>query len=256
MAGTRRIEAGGHALRIRSGGSGERHLLCLHGLVDTLEIWDRIAPELERRARVSRIDQRGHGESDAPPGPYSRSDLARDVVAALDAEGVDETILVGHSMGGIVAMATALAHPDRVAGLVLIGSTSQCAEKVAAWYERIARAGEEHGTEGLARAIYGENPKREVRGDARGISHVTRMLKSLHDDPLTPKLAELGCPVLVIVGEKDPMGPKASRILHAALPDGRSELVSIPARGHWLHVEAVDEVVAALDGWLGKIEPY
>ena len=64
------------------------------------------------RGRIARIDQRGHGESGAPPGPYSRADLAADVVAVLDAEGIEQTILVGHSMGGIVAMETALALPE------------------------------------------------------------------------------------------------------------------------------------------------
>jgi 3-oxoadipate enol-lactonase len=91
-----------------------------------------------------------------------------------------------------------------------------------------------------------------VRGDAQGISHVTRMLKSLFDDPLTPRLAELTCPVLLVVGEKDPMGPKASEIIHAALPAQRSELRTLPGRGHWLHVEAPVEVVAALDPWLAQ----
>jgi 3-oxoadipate enol-lactonase len=252
MGEPRHCSVGDHALRVKCGGSGARHLLCLHGLVDTLEIWDRIAPALEKRGRVTCFDQRGHGGSEAPEGPYRREDLAADAVAVLDAEGVAQTILVGHSMGGIVAMAAALAHPERVAGLVLIGTTSQCSEKVAGWYERIARAGEQHGTAGLARAIYGETSKRPVRGDAQGLSHVTRMLKSLFDDPLTPRLAELTCPVLLLVGEKDPMGPKASEIIHAALPAQRSELRTLPGRGHWLHVEAPGEVVAALDPWLAQ----
>lgn len=253
--GTRRIAAGGsggHALRVRTTGEGQRHLLCLHGLADTLEIWDRIEPELSARGRVCCVEQRGHGESAAPPGPYARLDLARDVVAVLDAEGVERTILVGHSMGGVVAMAAALEAPERIAGLVLIGSTSRCSEKVTRWYERIARAGETDGTAGLARNIYGEESGRRIRGDAQGISHATRMLKSLYEDPLTPKLADVACPVLLMVGEKDLMGPRASEHIHAALPDGRSELVVLPARGHWLHVEAVDEVIAALDPWLAK----
>ena len=250
----KRIDAGGHALRSESAGNGPRHFLCLHGLVDTLEIWREIAPALQVRGRVCRIDQRGHGESDAPAGPYSREDLAGDVIAALDAEGEPKTILIGHSMGGIVAMATALAYPERILGLALIGSTGQCTEKVAGWYERIAKAGEEHGNRGLAQAIYGEKSKKEIRGDAEGISRVTRMLKSLFDDPLTPKLAGVTCPVLVLVGEKDPMGPKASELLYTALPRGRAEFLSIPERGHWVHVEAAFEVVAALDAWLAKYD--
>ena len=134
----------------------------------------------------------------------------------------------------------------------MIGTTSQCAEKVAGWYERIALAGERDGTAGLVRAIYGEKSKKKLVGDAQGISHVTRMLKSLFEDPLTPKLSELRCPALAIVGEKDPMGSRASEIVFDALPSGSAEFLSIPDRGHWLHAEAADEVLAALDRWLAK----
>jgi 3-oxoadipate enol-lactonase len=176
------------------------------------------------------------------------------VVAVLDAEGIDQTILVGHSMGGIVAMETALAYPERIAGLVLIGTTSECREKIAGWYERIALAGERDGTAGLGRAIYGEKSTKQIAGDAQGIAHVTRMLKSLFDDPLTPKLGEIQCPALMTVGEKDPMGPKASEIVHAAMPKGRAELLHVPDKGHWLQLEAVNDVVAALDQWLEKFE--
>ena len=52
----------------------------------------------------------------------------------------------------------------------------------------IAQAGEAEGNEGLARAIYGKKSRKQIQGDAQGIAHVTRTLKSLHEDPLTPKL--------------------------------------------------------------------
>ncbi len=175
-------------------------------------------------------------------------------MAVLDAEGIEQTILVGHSMGGIVAMETALACPKRIAGLVLIGTTSECREKVAGWYERIALAGEQHGTAGLGRAIYGQKFDKEIAGDAQGIAHVTRMLKSLYTDPLTPKLRDIQCPALMTVGEKDPMGPKASEIVHAAMPGGRAELLRVPDKGHWLQLEAVEPIVAELDAWLAKFE--
>jgi pimeloyl-ACP methyl ester carboxylesterase len=255
---TRAVRIGGHDINVLSSGQSvddeRRHFTCLHGLVDTIDIWKRLAPKLEERGRVTRIDQRGHGQSDAPPGPYSRADLAADVIAVLDAEGIDQTILVGHSMGGIVAMEAALAYPDRIAGLVLIGTTSECREKIAGWYERIALAGERDGVAGLGRAIYGEKSTKQIAGDAQGIAHVTRMLKSLYSDPLTPRLGDIRCPALMTVGEKDPMGPKASEIVHAAMSEGRGELLRVPDKGHWLQLEAVDEVVAALDRWLDKFE--
>ena len=151
-------------------------------------------------------------------------------------------------------MQTALAAPDRIAGLVLVGTTSECREKVAGWYERIAIAGEKDGIAGLARAIYGEKSSKEIAGDAQGIAHVTRMLKSLHSDPLTPKLGDIQCPALMAVGEKDPMGPKASEIVHTAMPAGRAELLRVPDKGHWLQLEALVAVVPALDGWLERFE--
>lgn len=243
-----RVDVGGHALRVASGGEAPPDFVCLHGLVDTLEIWDRVAPALESRGRLLRFDQRAHGDSDAPPGPYQREDLAGDAIALLDRQGIDRAILIGHSLGGIVAMTAALGWPDRVAGLVLLGTASQCSERIADWYERIAQAGEAHGTDGLARIIYGERSRRQVVGDAGGIAQVTRALKSLYTDPLTPKLGDVRCPALLVVGSVDPMGPRASEIIAEQLPDATLEVLA--ERGHWTHVEAPDEVVAALDPWL------
>ena len=68
----------GHALRVDVAGAGPPDFLCLHGLVDALEIWDRLAGPLAERGRIVRFDQRGHGESEAPPGAYRREDLAAD----------------------------------------------------------------------------------------------------------------------------------------------------------------------------------
>jgi len=247
---TQRIDVGTHALRLVLSGEGTPSLLCLHGLVDRIEIWDRIAEPLAQRGRIALLDQRGHGESDAPPGPYLREDLAVDAAVVMRTLDLGPSVLVGHSMGGIVSMATALANPEQVAGLVLIGTASQCNEKTAAWYERIARAGETGGLDGLRRAIYGPDSRKEIHGDPRGIAEVTRTLKSLYEDPLTPKLSGIECPVLLIVGDKDPMGPKASSILASRFPN--AELVTVPDCGHWVHVSKPDVVVDAIDRFLPR----
>ena len=250
-AHTRMVDVGGHRLRTATVGEGSPDFLCLHGLVDHIEIWDRVVGPLSRRGRVTLLDQRGHGESDAPPGPYHRADLAADVSAVLHALDRSPAVLVGHSMGGIVSMAAALAAPQQVAGLVLIGTASQCNEKTARWYERIAQAGETEGIVGLRRSIYGERSCKPILGDAIGISAVTRMLGSLFDDPLTPKLPTIACPSLLIVGDKDPMGPKASSILANRFP--RAELVTVEECGHWVHVERPDAVVEAIDRFLPRL---
>ena len=145
-------------------------------------------------------------------------------------------------------MTAALRHPTRVVGLVLLGTASQCTERVAEWYERIAQAGEKDGLEGLARVIYGKDSKRKISGDPAGIANVTRTLKSLITDPLTPKLAGLELPALLVVGEKAPMGPKAPEIIRDHLRG--SVLHVLSDLGHWTHLEAPDQLIESLDHWL------
>ncbi|MCP4037077.1 MAG: alpha/beta hydrolase [bacterium] len=249
---TKMVDIGSHKLRLTLSGNGPPDFLCLHGLVDRIEIWDHLGPSLSQRGRVACLDQRGHGGSEAPPGPYRREDLAADIAAVIHELGAEKAVLVGHSMGGIMSMATALAYPDQVAGLVLIGTASQCNEKTAGWYERIARAGEEDGNPGLVRAIYGEKSRKVIQGDPKGIAEVTRTLGSLYEDPLTPKLAAVTCPVLLIVGDKDPMGSKASSIIAEQLAD--AELVTVPDCGHWVHVSEPDAVLDAIDRFLPRLD--
>jgi pimeloyl-ACP methyl ester carboxylesterase len=79
------------------------------------------------------------------------------------------------------------------------------------------------------------------------------MLGSLYDDPLTPKLAAIASPVLLLVGEQDPMGPKASATIADALVDGRLEVV--PDCGHWIHVDEPEILVAAFERWAGEKSP-
>ena len=242
------VDVGGHRLRIRAVGQGPPDFLCLHGLLDTLEVWHKVEPALAERGRVILVDQRGHGESDTPAGPYSRRDLASDLTSLLDTLGVERAFLIGHSMGGIVAMSTALASPERVAGLVLLGTASECSERIAGWYEELARTGETEGLPGLASRVFGPKSRRQVQGNATGIAHLTRTLRSLWDDPLTPQLARIECPALVIVGEKDQMGPKASTQIAHALPD--ATLHVLPGIGHWSHLECPTDLIHLIDTWM------
>ena len=72
-----------------------------------------------RRHRCLAPDNRGTGDSDAPPGPYDLSEMARDAIAVLDAEGIDRAHVVGASMGGVIAQIIGVMHPDRVRSLTL-----------------------------------------------------------------------------------------------------------------------------------------
>jgi pimeloyl-ACP methyl ester carboxylesterase len=94
----------------------------LHGYTDSHHTWDLNLPSVPRRFHAYALDQRGHGDSSRPACCYTQSDFAADVVAFLDAMGVQRATLVGHSMGSFIAQQVALEYPARVEALVLVGS--------------------------------------------------------------------------------------------------------------------------------------
>lgn len=93
----------------------------LHPWAESRRSFCRLAPRL-RPARTIAVDLRGHGDADKTPVGHGLADLAADVVEVLDLLGVDRAVLVGASSGGYVAQQVAVAAPDRVAGLVLVGA--------------------------------------------------------------------------------------------------------------------------------------
>jgi 3-oxoadipate enol-lactonase len=99
-------------------GAGEP-LVLVHGLAYDRYGWGRLPNLLAERFRVVLIDNRGVGESDAPPGPYSVAEMAADVVGVLDELGIERTNLFGVSLGGFIAQELALTRPERVEKLVL-----------------------------------------------------------------------------------------------------------------------------------------
>ena len=98
-------------------------LLLIHGLGYARWGWEPVLPGLAERFGVLLFDNRGIGESDAPPGPYTVAELAADAVHVLDEAGVERAHVVGTSLGGMVAQEVALSYPNRVDLLVLACTT-------------------------------------------------------------------------------------------------------------------------------------
>jgi 3-oxoadipate enol-lactonase len=94
-------------------------LVFANSLGSDLRIWDDVAARLGPHFRMIRYDKRGHGLTDAAPPPYSASDLADDVIALLDELKIERAVICGVSVGGVIAQALALNHPQRARGLVL-----------------------------------------------------------------------------------------------------------------------------------------
>jgi pimeloyl-ACP methyl ester carboxylesterase len=96
-------------------------LLMLHGFGNDAHVWEDLAPLLAPHYRTLALDLRGHGESSSDPeGRYDHLSMARDVAAVCDALAIRRVVIVGHSLGGRVAMRFAGLEPQRLAGLVLV----------------------------------------------------------------------------------------------------------------------------------------
>lgn len=118
------------------GKPGAPAIVLLNSIATTISLYDRVVPTLGRDFRLLRVDTRGHGGSDAPPGDYSMDMLADDVLAAMDDAGIGSAILCGVSLGAMIAMTLALKAPDRVTGLIAACTTA--AMDPSFWTNRVA----------------------------------------------------------------------------------------------------------------------
>jgi pimeloyl-ACP methyl ester carboxylesterase len=98
-------------------------LVLVHGLGYARWGWEPVADALAERFEVVLLDNRGIGESDAPPGPYTAAEMAEDTLRVLDEAGIDRAYVVGTSLGGMIAQELGLAAPERVDRLVLVCTT-------------------------------------------------------------------------------------------------------------------------------------
>jgi 3-oxoadipate enol-lactonase len=259
-----RVMSNGIGLNCAVEGDGPWLILC-HSLASDMSMWAPQVPALARRFKVVSFDTRGHGGSDAPAGPYSLDMLADDALGLCDALGIDRAHWVGLSMGGMIVQTFALAHPDRVASLVLADTTSRYPPDVwPQWQQRIAIA-ESQGLELLVAPTLerwftapfrAAHPER-VAPIAAAIraTPVAGYVGCSHAIPkmdVTDRLGMLHCPALVIVGASDPGTPIAmARAIHEHLTG--SELVIIPDAAHLSNVEQPEAFNRALESFYARV---
>ena len=121
VAGGLDVDLPGHEVRLRATrwpGQGTPVLL-LHGLASTRHIWDLVVPGLAGLP-VLALDQRGHGDSERPEGPYDGDTVVADALTALDAVGLSRVVVVGHSWGAWTALRLAAAAASRVLAVVCV----------------------------------------------------------------------------------------------------------------------------------------
>ena len=117
-----RVSAGGLNIHYHQTGSGP-HAVLIHGLTGSLADWQlRVVPLLSRHFTMLTYDLRGHGYTDMPLSGYTSADMAADLTGLLNALGIEQAHIAGHSFGGTVALHFAALHPDRVIALTISDS--------------------------------------------------------------------------------------------------------------------------------------
>jgi pimeloyl-ACP methyl ester carboxylesterase len=275
----RRISVRGAELAYEDRGAGERPLVLVHGFMgfrqDFAGVIDALLPHA---GRVLALDLLGHGASAraAHAGRYALDALAEDVRGWLAALGALRCDLLGHSMGGMLAQRVALADPARVASLILMSTSAEPLEWVdVAQLELAARVGREAGMHKLAEILRGRAATDPTRGpadrrleqelgaerfwgwrDARVAAADPAAYQALgsvlkHAPSLLPRLPEIACPTLVMVGALDAEFAAPAERMASALPDARH--VVIAEAGHQPQLEAREAWLAAIAEHLARV---
>jgi len=242
-------------------GAGEP-LVLVHGLAYDRAGWGRLPDLLAERFRVVLIDNRGVGESDAPPGPYTVAEMAEDVVGVLDELGLERTNLFGVSLGGYIAQELTLTHPERVEKLVLCSTAPggpkqvpmpQRTQEVFATYPTMER---EAGLRMFVENSLGERGVRDRPelveeifqyrlGHAPTVEAWAAQATAGATFDSYDRIAAIGVPTLVLHGGADVVvDPGNAALLGELIPGARVEVV--PERGHlmvWEDSQRVAELV-------------
>jgi len=210
---------------------------------------------------VLAVDLPGHGRS-AGPALTSVEAMSGWLIRLLDAAGVKQASIVGHSMGSLIAIETASRFPDRVARIAMVGTAVPMRvgdELLAATRDDEPGAidminiwshsgyAQKPSNPGPGFWVVGQNKRLMERMDA-GVLHADFAACNAYANGLVAA-GSLKCPVLFILGRRDAMTPlKAAAALRQAIPDAMT--VEVPATGHALMAEAPDAVLEALRGFL------
>jgi pimeloyl-ACP methyl ester carboxylesterase len=275
------LDLHGHQVVYRMAGSGPPVVL-IHGMINSSRHWQGVAERLAKRHTVIAPDLIGHGDSATPRGDYSlgaHAAVIRDLLAAL---GVDRATMVGHSLGGGIAMVFFWQFPERVERLGLVSSGG-----LGPQVSPLLRSAALPGARGLLAlaahrrvtgALHGAGEALRARGAGVGVQlqAVARALRPLENpgareafahslraviDPRGQRVSATDrlyllrdVPTLLVWGERDRTIPRAhGEAAHAAIPGSR--LVTLPRAAHFPHLEDPAGLAAALESWIAATRP-
>jgi 2-succinyl-6-hydroxy-2,4-cyclohexadiene-1-carboxylate synthase len=265
----RLFDAGGTLVADDLGPPSAQAVLLLHGFTGDRSTWSPVAERLASRRRVIVPDLPGHGATTVATVP-DMSGTTGLLARMLEALGVREVTPIGYSMGGRLALHFAFEAPLAVRALVLESASPGLAteagrrrrrdddEALAATIERDGVAEFVRHWEALPLfALQSEAVRARLRtvrrrADARGLAASLRRMGTGAQPWLGDRLPDLGCPVLLVTGERDEKFGRIATAMRAALRDGRHLVV--PAAGHAVHLEQPEVFAATLETFLQEAQ--
>ena len=272
-----------HFERLHEGAAEAVPIVLLHGFTGDGTTWAAFADAwaaADRRGAgpsLYAVDLVGHGRSPDPddPAAYRLEAQAASVCAALEAQGIDRAVWLGYSMGGRVALSAAVAHPDRVAALVLVSTSPGIADdtlraKRVAADELLAASVEADGigpfveywarhelfaTQDALGPDHAEAMRAQRLGNrASAIAHTLRAAGAGAMTPLWDRLGGLAMPVLVVSGALDAKYTAIGRAMVEAMGAGGSHVVA--GAGHAVQLEAADALATLVRRWTEDRPPH
>jgi len=236
-------------------------VVLLHGLSDSWRAFEPVLPHLPHSVHAYAVTQRGQGDA-SRPGSYRLDDLVDDLARFMDAVGLSSAVVGGHSMGSIVATRFAILHPDRTAGLVVMGGATsfthvgleemkaELAELAAEEYDDYLRGFQEST---LARPVPADFLEMVVSESAK-VAIPT--LRALLDDTclvdFASELATITAPTLLVWGERDAFCSRDEQDgLLAAIAHARLSVYE--GAGHAMHWEQPERFAAELAAFCAEV---
>lgn len=263
------VQANGIHIYYEESGQGQP-LVLISGLGYTLWQWHRMIPGLAKYYRVIAFDNRGVGRTDKPAGPYSAEMLAEDTAGLLEAIGIEKAHVMGHSMGGFIAQALALSHPEKIAKLILCSTNFGGPNHVPVTPEAMAVLSDVSGdpverfkrglvvscAPGFAEAhpeIIAEWLEYRAQNPIEPLPYQAQMAVGLGllsaQASFEERLPNVQAPTLILFGKHDKVvPPENARLLAEKIPE--SQIQIFPNAGHFFPIEVPETANTAINQFL------
>ena len=240
-------------IHVDDDGSGDRvPVVFIHSFAGSGRHWSNQLDHLRPERRAIALDLRGHGESEAKADDnVTIDDLGGDVATIVDTLGLRRIALVGHSIGGSVAVAYAAAHPDQVAGLLLVGTPGrmpmqQADQVISAMSSNYADTMSSYWDRLLADATPATRARIERERESMPQATAMALIRaSFAYDPLPALRDYPGLVMTATIGD-------SPADLHKQLPDAPD--ASVSGTSHWVQLDRPDEFNRILDTFLARVD--